>query len=113
VVPRKGRALCVAGIDVMQADAMLSGVTAVATSASLFPTLPRLPLRPPSDAPQRVRHQGVGLLGCGPVSRGATALGAGLAEVFGAARRGGGAARNVSAKPSSSCICAGVTCASP
>lgn len=37
VVPRKGRALCVAGIDVVQADAMLSGVTAVATSASLFP----------------------------------------------------------------------------
>jgi hypothetical protein len=37
VVPRKGRPLCVAGIDVAQADAMLSGVTAVATSAALFP----------------------------------------------------------------------------
>jgi hypothetical protein len=37
VVPRKGRALCVANIDVAQADTMLSGVTAVATSAALFP----------------------------------------------------------------------------
>lgn len=37
VVPRKGRTICVGSVDVGQADAMLSSVTAVASGASLFP----------------------------------------------------------------------------